>query len=524
MSQSLYTVSLYDTLGPDATEYIINHSHLTVVCASADHVPGLVNLAPRCPSLKLIISVDSFAQDEGTSLSFSESAERAGIKIYTITEVEALGKANPRGYRPPKPDDIVTINYTSGTTGSPKGVVLTHANAVTSASSAMVIMQLLPGEIICSYLPLAHIFQRVTEAAAMWGGSSIGYYHGNMFDLIEDFKELRPTIMVNVPRLYSRFGSAIKAATVQQPGLKGVLSRYITSAKLATVNDDDVSKASNKHMIYDYLWGSNVAAALGLDRCRVMISGSAPIDPSLHQFLRVVFGNTFNQGYGLTECYSIALSQIEGDMSVGNCGAVAPGVECCLEDVPDLEYSSKDKPYPQGELLIRSNNIFREYLKNPEETKKAMTEDGWLRTGDICSVDEMGRFKVIDRKKNLLKLAQGEYVSPERIENIYLSNVDWAAQAYVHGDSDKASLVAIFGVVPDKFAALASQKLGGFPISPTDMQALVTAMNDKRVQKAVLDQLTAIGKEKGLNGFESVKAVRFLVEPFSVQNNLLTPT
>ena len=524
MTQSFYTVSLYDTLGPDATEYIINHASLTVICASADHVPKLIELSSRCPTLKMVISVDlptHSMEMRRDSLLTLEPLKAVGLKVYTMADVEAMGQASPRPYVAPKVDDIITINYTSGTTGSPKGVVLTHAAAVAAASCAIVIIQLKQGNTICSYLPLAHIFERTTEAAAMWAGTAIGYYHGNMLELVDDFKALKPTNMVNVPRLYSRFAAAIKGATLDQPGLKGTISRYITSTKTAYIND--AHNPSNKHMVYDYIWGNKVKSALGLERCRVMISGSAPIDHDTQQYLRVVFGNTFNQGYGLTESYSIALGQAEGDMSAGNCGCVAASVELCLEDVPDLDYYSADMPNPRGELLIRGKTVFREYYNNPEETKNAFTEDGWFRTGDICEVDSMGRFKIIDRKKNILKLAQGEYVSPERLENIYLHNINWANQALVHGDSDKASLVSIFGIQPDKFAALASSVLGR-TIEATDAFAISIAAEDERILKHCLAELEAIGKANGFNGYERVKALRLMTEPFSVQNELLTPT
>ena len=121
-----------------------------------------------------------------------------------------------------------------------------------------------------------------------------------------------------------------------------------------------------------------------------MVSGSAPIDPSLHQFLRVVFANNFVQGYGLTETYAVSLLQLAGDLGAGSCGAVAPCIEVCLVDVPDMDYLTTDKPYSRGEMMVRGHSRFREYLHNPEDTAKAIDADGWFRTGDICYVDERG--------------------------------------------------------------------------------------------------------------------------------------
>ena len=146
-----------------------------------------------------------------------------------------------------------------------------------------------------------------------------------------------------------------------------------------------------------------------------------------------------------------------------------------------------------------------------------------MSTGDVCSVDEMGRFRIIDRKKNVLKLAQGEYISPERIENVYLGNLPYLGQAYVHGDSSQASLVAIFGIQPDLFAPFLGKVLGK-PVAATDFEALKAAAQEPKVKAAVLKDLTRVGKKAKFNSYENVKAVRLMLEPFTIENELLTPT
>lgn len=527
MSQSLYSVSIYDTLGPDTTEYIINHSNLTCVATSLPHIPTLLKLAPKCPSLKLIVSLDPLSNGTelpGTSKAdlLNAMASEAGIQIHYLRDVEALGERSPRPYHAPKPSDTVTINYTSGTTGPPKGVLLTHTNAVAAASASLCICRQIKTDVLCSYLPLAHIFQRVTEGSALWAGSSIGYFHGSILELVDDFKLLRPTAFTSVPRLYNRFGGAIKAQTVEAPGFKGSLSRHIVDTKQANMALP-AGKASNTHFLYDRIWSKKVSAALGLERARTMVSGSAPLDPSLQQFLRAVFANNLLQGYGLTETYAIATAQLEGDFSTGNCGAASPASELCLQDVPDMEYLSTDKPYPRGELLIRGPTVFAGYFKNEEETAKALTEDGWFRTGDICSIDELGRFKIIDRRKNVLKLAQGEYISPERIENVYLGNLPWLAQGYVHGDSSRAQLVGIFGIQPDLFAGFLEKSVG-IKVEATDLKGLEAAAHEKKVQVAVLKAMRKTGQKAKFNNWEHVRALRLRLEPFSIENELLTPT
>lgn len=522
MSQGLYTVSIYDTLGPDTTEFIINHAELACVVAGVNHVTALLKLKPRLPSLKIIVVLDPLSHGElpGESKGdiLNSMANDLGVQIHYIKDVETLGEKMPVPMSPPSPDDIATINYTSGTTGNPKGVVLTHRNAHAATCASMVTFGSKEQQVICSFLPLAHIYQRLGEHQALACGSTIGYFHGNIAELVDDLQAVRPTMFSGVPRLYNRFGSKIKEATIEAAGVKGALSRHVVATKSAAIKDKH--NPTNTHMLYDRVWSKKVAAGLGLDNCKVMISGSAPIDPSLHQFLRVVFSNSFSQGYGLTETYAISLVQHEGDFTSGNCGGTTPNAEHCLLDVPDMEYLSTDKPHPRGELLIRSTTQFKEYFRNPEETAKAVDADGWFHTGDICSVDELGRFKIIDRRKNVLKLAQGEYISPERIENVYLANCGYLASAYVHGDSHQSFLVAIFGVAPDMFPAFASKVLG----TKVDESNLKEALNDKKVEKAVLKELERVGRKNKFNSYERVKAVRLFLDPFTIDNQLLTPT
>lgn len=526
MSQSLYTVSIYDTLGPTTTEYIINHASLACVATSLPHIPTLLKLKPRLPTLKFIISLDPLDMGEQPGLSKGDLlgalASDLGVSIHYIGDVERLGASLQRPSNPPRPEDIITINYTSGTTGNPKGVILSHANAVAAASCSLLTVPQSPSDTLCSYLPLAHIYARMTEHGALWAGGHIGYFHGNVLELVDDLKLLRPTAFTSVPRLYNRFGGAIRAASVEQEGVKGALSRHVVRNKLAAIKQPH-GKATNKHALYDRIWGRKVAAALGLERARAMVSGSAPLDPSLHQFLRIVFANHFLQGYGLTETYAVGLGQISGDLTAGSCGAVTPAMECCLMDVPDMDYLSTDTPHPRGELLIRGHTLFSEYYRSPDETAKAMLEDGWFRTGDICSVDALGRFTIIDRVKNVLKLAQGEYISPERIENVYLSNLNILAQAYVHGDSVQTFLVAIFGVQPDTFAPFAS-KLLGKPIEATDLQAIRAACSDPRIRRSILKELDRIGKKNKFAGYERVRNCYLYLDPFTIDNELLTPT
>lgn len=528
MSQGLYTVSLYDTLGPDTTRFIINHAELSCVVTSLVHVPTLLKLKPQCPSLKFIICLDDLAGQgelpkESKAELLKSIAQGYGVELYTLAEVEELGFRNPRPHNPPVASDIVTINYTSGTTGDPKGVVLTHANAVAATSCAMALIEQTDDARSCSFLPLAHIYERLSEHMAVWGGGGIGYFHGNINELVEDLQLIKPTAFSGVPRLFNKFGNKIVDATVNSPRpIRAALSRKAIATKNAN-QQGPPGVATNKHWLWDRLWAGKVAANVGLEKCNTIISGSAPLDPKLQTFLRSCFANNFAQGYGLTETYASTTCQVAGDMTTGNVGGVSPAAEIILIDVPDMDYLTTDQPQPRGELLVRGNILFREYYKNPAGTKDAMTEDGWFKTGDIATVDALGRFSIIDRRKQLLKLSQGEYISPERIENLFLSSCGWLQTAFVHGDSTKSDLVGIFGIDPEGFAPWAS-KITGSKVTMTDLDSCRAACRDPKVLKQAEAELLALGKQNKLNRYEYIKGVLLLVDPFTEDNGLLTPT
>ncbi|KAH8888195.1 long-chain fatty acid CoA ligase-like protein [Thozetella sp. PMI_491] len=526
ISQSLWAVSLYETLGPETSEYIINHCGLSCVACSLPHIPTLLKLAPRLPTLKLIISLDPL--DAGEPIGYSKqallrsAAAEHGIQIYSLADVEAIGAKSGRGLRPPRKEDIITINYTSGTTGNPKGVVITHAAAVAAITASRLPDTLQPNDTHLSYLPLAHIYGRMVDQTALATSSGIGYFHGDVTALVEDMKLLKPAAFMSVPRLFNRFNTAIQAATVEADGFKGALSRRVIDSKKASMKLPR-GQATNKHFLYDRIWTQKVLKGVGLEKTRTMVSGSAQLDPEVQVFLRAAFANNFVQGFGMTETYAVGLVQLPDDFATGTVGVPCPCIELCVESVPDYNYTVEDQPNPRGELLVRGPLMFTEYYKNPEETQKTVEPDGWFHTGDIVEIDKMGRVNIIDRKKNVLKLAQGEYISPERIENVYLGSCNLVASAFVHGDPKESSLVAIFGVDPAGFSGFASKILKK-KIEPTDIAAIKLAAGDPRVKKALLQVLDRIGKDSKFNSYERVRNLHLDVEPFTIDNELLTPT
>jgi len=249
-------------------------------------------------------------------------------------------------------------------------------------------------------------------------------------------------------------------------------------------------------------------------RVESIVSGSAPLSSKVHEFLRVCFAYKVREGYGLTETTAGCCIQDGRDSKTGQVGPPSPSVEINLIDVPEMNYTSKDKPCPRGEICIRGPIVTPGYYKNPEKTKEAFI-DGWLHTGDVGRINEDGTVSIIDRKKNIFKLSQGEYIAPEYLENIFCRS-SFVAQCFVFGDSYQAQLVAV--IIPDEEKLLNWAKKNNIS---GDFKSLCS---NPRVKELILENMTKVGKESKLNGFEFVKDIHLDFELWTNENGILTPT
>uniref|UniRef100_A0A671R9T1 Long-chain-fatty-acid--CoA ligase n=1 Tax=Sinocyclocheilus anshuiensis TaxID=1608454 RepID=A0A671R9T1_9TELE len=412
-------------------------------------------------------------------------------------------------HSPPKPEDLALICFTSGTTGSPKGAMITHGNVVSNCSAFIKVTEGLlkpsPQDVLISFLPLAHMFERVVEGVLLVHGARIGYFQGDIRLLMDDLKTLKPTIFPVVPRLLNRMFDKIFGQA--NTPLKRWLLDFATSRKEAELKSGVVRKDS----MWDKVIFSKVQASLG-GRVRLMITGAAPVSPTVLTFLRAALGCQFYEGYGQTECTAGCTMSLPGDWTAGHVGAPLPCNFVKLLDVPEMNYFAANG---EGEVCVKGSNVFQGYLKDPERTSEAIDKDGWLHTGDVGKWLPNGTLKIIDRKKHIFKLAQGEYIAPEKIENIYIRS-DPVAQVFVHGDSLQACLVGI--VVPDPDFLPGWVKKRGIEGSYTEM------CKSKELKNAILEDIIRLGKEAGLKSFEQVRDIALHMEMFSVQNGLLTPT
>ncbi len=545
------TVPLYDTLGPDSVGYIINQTELSTVVCGPQELENLVAAAPKCPSLKAAILTSPVLSDHHRHL-----ARKGGLKLYTLLDLEKLGFRYPQPHYPPDPDDVATFSYTSGTTGGPKGALLTHRNFLSTYCSAKALeVENFPDDIHFSYLPLPHVFERVMLLGVVGNGAAMGFWQGSAEKLVEDLQALRPTCMPAVPRVLNRMYDKVMQGVRASSPLRQALFNRAYAAKLQDLD----GKGELSRGFWDKLVFAKVRKAIGLDRIRIMVTGSAPIAPHVLQFMRVLCACPIHEGYGQTETTAMTTLTFPGDWSTGHVGGVAPVCEIKLVDVPEMGYLHTDRqhgggrvvgekpPQPcigRGEICVRGPHVFKGYYKQPDKTAEAVDEKGWLHSGDVGMWTPEGRLVIIDRKKNIFKLAQGEYVAAEKIENV-MQQSEMIQQAFVYGDSLKSELVSI--IVPDAEAVHAWAKGEGLP---SDL-SFAELCRQPLLKEVIMGEIELNSKRAGLHGFETPKvnstlhpptifstapshspthlpthlqAIYLESEPFSGTNNLLTPT
>uniref|UniRef100_A0A3Q2CKM1 Long-chain-fatty-acid--CoA ligase n=1 Tax=Cyprinodon variegatus TaxID=28743 RepID=A0A3Q2CKM1_CYPVA len=498
---SMVAVPLYDTLGPEALVFIINQAEIsTVLCDNQKKAEALLlnHEKGQTSVLKMVVLMDSFSPE------LIERGKKCGVDIVSMEELE-----------PPKPEDLCIVCFTSGTTGTSKYTCI-HVKA-------FILIPFFPFSLICviwpfqtslvpspedisiSFLPLAHMFERIVQVMVYGAGAKVGFFQGDIRLLPDDMKTLQPTVFPVVPRLLNRIYDKVQSGATTP--FKKWLLNFAAEMKYAEVKDGIIRKNS----IWDKLIFNKVQESLG-GRVRIMVTGAAPISPSVLSFLRAVLGCQIFEGYGQTECAAACTFTLPGDATSGHVGVPLPCNLVKLVDVEEMNYFASNG---EGEVCIKGTNVFKGYLKDPEKTAEALDKNGWLHTGDIGKWLPSGVLKIIDRKKNIFKLAQGEYIAPEKIENVYVRS-GLVAQVFVHGDSLQSCLIAI--VVPD------ADTMPGIAKSLGIQGSIEELCKNTDIKKAIIADMTKLGREAGLKSFEQVKDVHLHPELFTIENGLLTPT
>ncbi|GFT34204.1 long-chain-fatty-acid--CoA ligase 1 [Nephila pilipes] len=500
---SMVLVPLYHCFGSENMTYIIDQVKMEALfCEDSKFAMEILESKKLYPALKHIVLIDA-NEEEIAEL----SASYPEMNIISLKDLEISGKLNLQKPEKPKPDDLFCICYTSGTTGIPKGVKVTHRNILSCiASLDAVLGESIPkrGSLMC-YLPCAHIYEIINEVYCLFHGCQLGFYSGSTDTLLGDIAELKPVVLPLVPKLMNLIYSGVKKK-IGQNRLRRYLLHLSLQQKERTLQKGIVSKTA----IWDKLVFSKIQKTLG-DSIQLIFTASAPVSREVMQFFRCSMGCLVFEVYGLSEVGAAAMTL----MSEHDSGFVGPPLPCNhikLVSVPEMSYvAEKD----EGEICIKGANVFSGYFNNEEATVEAIDANGWYHTGDIGKWLPNGALKIIDRKKHIFKLAQGEYIFPDKIENTYLES-HIISQIYVDGNSDQEFLVGV--IVPDTKAFLSWAQEEGFTGD------LETLCQNKELKKALLNMLQKVGKERHLTSIQQVGNIYLTTEPFSQENGLLTPT
>ena len=528
---SLVPVPLYSTLGDAAVRFILAQCQVPVVVAAPKSIAALIRLAyerdsaaeaatttttttkteteEEKPGLRMVISTESDALPADAVA----AAEQHGVRVLTWAEALAEGAAHVVEAEPPTPDELYGVIYTSGSTGTPKGAMITHrtvCNAADIMYSAPQFAEPVDGWRYISYLPLAHSMELELTSIMITGGGTIGFNTviGNLF---EDIEVLEASFFPTVPRLWKRFYDKVMEA-VNASFVSRTLFGVAYAHKKAALETGAATWVDWDALVFDRI-RSRLGPKMVLSMC-----GAAPMDRALIEWVRVTCGLTVYQVYGLTETFAGVSSQQLGYFSDVQCiGAPIGRTRVRLVDVPEMGYSIADSP-PRGELLVHGPTVFRGYYKEPAKTAEVLSPDGWCATGDCARLNADGTITIIDRKKNLFKLAQGEYVAAEMVEMVYGFAL-CVAQVWVWANSLDPFLVAVVVPAEDVVRPVAEARFGFAPGAPwADICA------DPRVNAHVLHEMQHVGRERKLKGYEIVKGIVLEPVEWGPTCGLLTPT
>ncbi|KAG8184560.1 hypothetical protein JTE90_007676 [Oedothorax gibbosus] len=500
---SMVLVPLYVSFGLQSLLFIINQAHLSVVIVNnVENGLKILRSAEQLPTLQTVVTMDP------PSPELEKVAKEVNLKLISFADLEKLGEMNKKELVLPKPDDLFCIPYTSGTTGVPKGAMLTHKNLISCVASLVVgygDAGVFGGTII-SLLPPAHIYEIANEVCSLYFARRIAFYSDDIKKLMDEVKILKPAILPFVPRIlnavYTHVMDSVKGSYVKSLLLKTALQRkkkLLQSGQVLTKN------------IWDKLILKKIQDALG-GNCRMLITTSAPLSPEVMRFYRYALSSYVFEVYGQTEGMAFTMTlpeECEG-------GFVGPPLPCNfvkLVDVPEMGYYAKDDI---GEVCVKGANVFKGYYKNEEASKESLI-DGWQHTGDVGKWLPNGTLKIVDRKKHLFKLSQGEYIAPEKIENVY-SRSKMVLQIFVDGLSDKDFVIVL--VVPEPVSFQNWLKTKGCQ----NTEDLESIFSNKEIRLEFLKELHKFGKMEDLNRLEQARNLVFLPDPFTIENALLTPT
>jgi long-chain acyl-CoA synthetase len=486
-------VPIYATLKAGQVAYLLEDSGAKLIFVSTEEqMDKARDAASECPRDISIVVFDMVPDLPAGVMSWASflaaGADRADMwsdEHFRETALQA------------KPHEVATVLYTSGTTGDPKGVMLTHNNVASNVLASLMVLEVSDGDNTISFLPLSHILQRMVDFLFFYSGCRLAYPR-SMDTLVADMKVVRPTVVVSVPRIYEKIYNGVMGAR----GLKkklidwavGVADRTV---ELRLAGGEPSGLLALQYRLADKLVFSKVKEAVG-GRLRFFFSGGGPLAPTLNRFFYSI-GMIILEGYGLTETSPVTNVNSVEAFRIGTVGMALPGTAI--------------KIAADGEILVRGPQVMKGYYKKPEATSEVIDADGWFATGDIGEIDADGFLTITDRKKDIIVTAGGKNVAPQPIENLLKTN-RFVEQAVMIGDRRRYCSLLIVPAF-EVLEAWASDN----GVSWNDRAELVGS-------PAVIEcmEREVFGALAHLAAFEQPKKMALLDEELSIENGLLTPT
>lgn len=512
-SQTMPIVTAYDTLGEEG----LRHSLLQTESKAIFLDPSLLSTLGRClkdaKSIKYVIYNVNEEPKKGDLEKLQ--SEYPDLKVLSFEELRQAGESNMVDPVPPTPDDLACIMYTSGSTGPPKGVLIRHKSVIAAMAGVQTIIgpYISPGESLLTYLPQAHILEFVFENCCLFWGGIMGY--GSPKTLSDtsvrnckgDIREFQPTILVGVPAVWE----TVKKGIIAKVNAGSVIVRSMFWGAMAA-KQFMMSSGVPGVGILDSIVFKKLKEATG-GRLRICMNGGGPIAKDTQKFISMAITPMIG-GYGLTETCAMGALQDPMAWDPDALGDIPGSIEIKLVDYAEAGYSTAKNP-PQGEIWIRGASVTEGYLDNEKETKESLTPDGWFMSGDIGEFNSKGHLRIIDRKKNLVKTLNGEYIALEKLESIYRAS-PIVGNICVYAAQDKSKPIAIIVPVEAVLQKMANQNniKGG---------SLETLVHDKKLNAVVLRELQKAGREGGLSGIEIIDGVVLSEDEWTAQNVSDTP-
>ena len=499
ISAGAVTVPVYPTQSPEQVHFILDEAGVKfAVVSSQTQVDKIRQVADGLDCLKALFLMDG-------------PATPGRPMVYTLADALATGRAihekNPQAEAQFREKAaavdrhaLATIVYTSGTTGEPKGVMLTHDNIMSNARDSHAVFPTYDTDVALSFLPLSHVFERIAFYRYLIDGVKLCFAE-SLTTVVRDLKSVRPTVMTGVPRVYEKFYAAIQEKVSQAAGVQKMLLKWALSVgaahSAAVLNGQPVPLALRlEHALADRLVFHKVRAGVG-GRIRFLISGSAPLSRKIAEFFHAI-GLVIVEGYGLTETSPVLTANPSAAPKFGTVGKPIPNVEI--------------KIAPDGEIVVRGPNVMTGYYKRAEATREVLV-DGWFHTGDIGEIDADGYLTITDRKKDLIVTSGGKKIAPQPLENL-LKGHPLVAEAVLVGEGRKFPAAL---VVPDFVTLAARAREAGWPEEPREELL-------KRPEVQAMYQELLDGVNKTVAQYERIKRFCLLPTEFTMERGELTPT